>query len=178
MSTTEESTTERSTTGRSTTSKDRLRAALARIVEPVAMEYRTIVAELEELETRRTELTEARREAIAILRHVDPDNPDWAPKTYANPKPKPVHGPSRRQSAEQTNRLEQLRQWLREHQHANGHEDGFYAAGVMKEGLPYPTTKETLVRDFRVLADEGFLRLDHLGGANGRGRFFKLVEEG
>jgi DNA-binding transcriptional ArsR family regulator len=149
--------------------KTALHAAMRRIVEPVAEQYREIEAELQELGERRTELLEARREALSILRHVDPDNPTWAPR----PKAKAKRSSNTRVSEEVVTSVEE---WLRSHAGDNGLADGFYSAELLRrEDFDLEIGKDALSHAVTVLAERGVLRLDRLGGPRGRAKIYKLT---
>jgi hypothetical protein len=165
-------------TSNAETRKAELHASLRRIAEPIAEQYRSITAELEEAQAKVSALQDARREALTVLRYVDPDNPEWAPKSY---KPSAKEARQISTSRESQDKVED---WLRAH--ASGENgsftDGFWVAGILKHPAfaELGLSRATIQAAVNNLADRGTIRLDRKatppGSRGSHVKIYKLTE--
>lgn len=144
---------------------DRITDELRGILDPVRRHVAELDRQIEEAEEALSDLREARKIAQRVIYAADPQSKPGPKKTTL------ATGPSKRQAQEVEENLAELRTWIEGH--ANEYPDGFTVNDLIDAGLPFK--RERLFRYTKRLADQGVIRLDHLGGHRSAERFFKLA---
>ena len=142
----------------------RARADLLEALGPARAAIESIDRQIAELQAAIDELRDVRRIAAKVADAVDPRPP--AVKRGGDP---------RKLAAQKLERVEALREFLRE---AEIPAEGVTSTWLNDHaGDKLGLTKSAALQYLNLLADEGFLRVDRVGGVQGRTKFFKLTSE-
>ena len=140
---------------------------LDQLLAPMREQLEAIDRDIDAKQREMSALRDTRRKIVRVLGAADavPVKPGPRPGGKRTPNNKWKVSPAK---------LEALTTWLREHE-ADLPDDGFTGPDIDRRPDFNIMSRASIVNALHALADQGVIRLDHVGGRSGTARHYKMV---